>query len=205
MVDKFMLIDCGVPFKYLFEDYKELKIVMLTHIHSDHFNKSTVKRLAKERPALRWACGKWMVAELIKCGVNPAKIDILDYEIEYDYGSFHVIPVYLKHNVPNMGFKFHFSNGKKLFYATDFNNFNGIFAKNYDLYLVEANYTEEEINQRIENKRLDGKYCYEYQVKQNHMSKEKCDDWLYKNMGARSEFRYMHIHKTGKKETQEIS
>ena len=34
-----ILIDCGVTFKRLEKYYKKLKIVFLTHIHSDHFKK----------------------------------------------------------------------------------------------------------------------------------------------------------------------
>ena len=38
------------PFKKLNEYYKQLKIVLLTHIHQDHFNKKTISKLAIERP-----------------------------------------------------------------------------------------------------------------------------------------------------------
>ena len=39
-----ILIDCGVTFKKLEKYYKKLKIVLLTHIHSDHFNNATFKQ-----------------------------------------------------------------------------------------------------------------------------------------------------------------
>ena len=47
-----ILIDCGVTFKGLEKYYKQLKIVLLTHIHSDHFKKETIRKLAQERPTL---------------------------------------------------------------------------------------------------------------------------------------------------------
>ena len=50
IVEDAILIDCGVSFKKLRDCYKNLKLVLLTHIHSDNFNKATIKRLAKERP-----------------------------------------------------------------------------------------------------------------------------------------------------------
>ena len=50
IVENIILIDCGVSFKKLKDYYQELKLVLLTHIHSDHFNKTTLKKLAKERP-----------------------------------------------------------------------------------------------------------------------------------------------------------
>ena len=33
-----ILIDCGVPFKALEPVKKDLRLALLTHIHSDHFN-----------------------------------------------------------------------------------------------------------------------------------------------------------------------
>ena len=64
VVDEIILIDCGVSFKALKDVYKKLQIVLLTHIHADHFKRSTIKRLAKERPALRFGCCEWLANDL---------------------------------------------------------------------------------------------------------------------------------------------
>ena len=95
----------------------------------------------------------------------------------YGYGICNVIPVLLVHNVPNCGYKIHFPIGK-VFYATDTNNLNGIQAWHYGLYMVEANYGEEEIRKRIAEKQSAGEYAYELQAMRNHLSKEKCDDFI---------------------------
>ena len=42
VLNEIILIDCGVPFKELKDVYKDLRIVLLTHIHGDHFNKTTI-------------------------------------------------------------------------------------------------------------------------------------------------------------------
>jgi hypothetical protein len=60
--------------------------------------------------------------------------------------------------------------------------------------LIEANHEEDEIRQRIEAKKATGEYIYEYGALENHLSKEKADEWLLRNMGARSQFVYMHRH-----------
>ncbi len=72
-----ILIDCGISFKCLKKYYKKLKIVLLTHIHSDHFKKETIKRLAQERPTLRFACCEWLLKSLLECGVERKNIDVL--------------------------------------------------------------------------------------------------------------------------------
>ena len=57
VVDGRILIDCGVPFRRLESVYRDLDAVLLTHIHSDHFQPKTLARLAAERPSLRFfAC-----------------------------------------------------------------------------------------------------------------------------------------------------
>lgn len=190
-----ILIDCGVSFKLLKPFYKALKIVLLTHIHSDHFNKTTIKTLAKERPTLRFACGPWLADPLVKCGVEKSNIDILKSDTMYGYGICNIIPVSLVHNVPNYGWKIHFANGGKMIYATDTNNLNGITARHYDLFMIEANYEDDIIQEKIRQKKENGEFAYERQVLKNHLSKAKCDNFIYKNVGPNSRYIYMHQHK----------
>lgn len=195
IINDYILIDCGVPFKVLKPYYKKLKLILLTHIHSDHFNKTTIKRLAAERPTLRFGCGRWLAEPLVACGVDKRNIDILEPDINNDYGPCYVIPVQLVHNVPNFGYKIHFAKGGKMIYATDTNNLNGVSAWHYDLYMIEANYEDEEISERISRKKETGEYIHEYGAMKNHLSKKKCDEFIYKNIGANGQYVYMHTHK----------
>lgn len=188
-----ILIDCGVSFKALKDVYRGLKIVLTTHCHSDHFKKSTIKRLASERPTLRFAAPEWLYEGLIKCGVDDSKIDIVEIGKIYDYGAFRISPVKLYHDVENVAYRL-FVGEKKAFYATDTRTLEGITAKNYDLYLIEANFEDEEIKKRIEEKQEKGEFVYEKRVLQTHLSKAECDNFLVENAGANSEFIYMHTH-----------
>jgi phosphoribosyl 1,2-cyclic phosphodiesterase len=194
VIDKNIMVDCGVSFNKLRGVYKDLQLILLTHIHCDHFNKTTIKILAKERPTLRFACCKWLVQDLVYAGVSLKNIDLLEPNKKYKYSDkLEIVPVGLYHNVDNCGYKIKL-NGKRIFYATDTYCLNGIIAPNYDLYLVEANYTEEDIKQRIQAKLEANKYIYEYQAMENHMSKERIDKWLLNNMGDSSEVMYLHRH-----------
>lgn len=188
-----ILIDCGVSFRALSEVRKGLKIVLLTHIHSDHFNKTTIRRLAAERPTLRFACCEWMLPELLACGVSERNIDLLKIGKMYNYGAFKVSPVKLYHDVDNCGWRV-FAGEEKAIYMTDTVTLEGISAKNYDLYLVEANYNEPDIQERIRAKEEAGQYVYEYRVLKTHLSKEKADKWLLENVGENSEYVYIHQH-----------
>lgn len=187
-----ILIDCGVPFKSLANCYKDLKLVLLTHEHGDHINKATVKRLAAERPTLRWGCCEWMVQHLIGI-VGPKQIDVLSCDSWYDYGVFKVSPVNLYHNVPNCGYRLEFD-GFRVFYATDTGTLYGIEAKGYDLYMIEANHGREEISERAKAKIDRGEFAYEVRAAENHLSREQAEDWIYQNIGQNGRYVFLHQH-----------
>lgn len=95
ILEDFVLIDCGVPYKALEPYVSKLKLVLLTHIHSDHFKKQTIKRLAAERPTLRFGCCRWLVPPLLAAGVPERQIDVLEPRTMYGYGLCNVIPFML--------------------------------------------------------------------------------------------------------------
>ena len=194
VVDEIILIDCGVSFKALKDVYKELQIVLLTHIHADHFKRSTIKRLAKERPTLRFGCCDWLANELVEAGVSWRNIDVFEIGKVYDYEVFKVSPVKLYHNVPNCGYRL-FMNGEKGIYATDTGHLQGITAKGYDLYMIEANYTDDDLQERINAKLEAGEYCYELNVANRHLSHEQASEWLMDNMNEKSKYVFLHAHK----------
>lgn len=77
---------------------------------------------------------------------------------------------------------------------TDTKTVEGISAKNYDLYLIEGNYDEDEIDERIKEKQRNCKYVYEFRAKGSHLSKQQASDFLLNNMGENSEYVFMHQH-----------
>lgn len=86
-------------------------------------------------------------------------------------------------------------NNKRLIYATDTRTLEGISAKDYDVYLVEGNYeNEEELHERAYTPE------YEIRVKSTHLSREYTTKWLLKNMNDKSVYEFMHMHvERGKK------
>lgn len=194
VIEDIIAVDMGISFKALKPYIKNLKIVCLTHIHSDHFNKKTIKRLAEERPTLRFACAEYLKEELESLGVK--NVDVLNIGKKYDYGVFQVSPIKLYHDVPNTGWRIYI-NGEKAIYCTDTSTLDGISAKNYNLYLIEANYEEDELKKRIQDKESEGKFAYEYYVPDRHLSKEQADTFICKNSGDKSKFVYMHMHVEG--------
>lgn len=193
-----ILIDCGVSMKLLRESgyIANLKLVLLTHKHGDHFNPATVQALHKGRPALRFGCCEWMVPLLMDVGVNERSIDLYFPKIVAVYSRFAVCPAELPHDVPNCGY-FIWHGSERLFYATDCSTLDGIEAKDCNLYLIESNHTKAEIEARIAEKRSRGEFAYESRAAQTHLSQEQAMDWLARNAGPNSRYVFLHQHKEG--------
>ena len=148
-----------------------------------------------------------MVPKLLDAGVDKRVIDVLTpgYISAYISLGLYVIPVPLVHNVPNCGYKLSFWNHDNrrhdtLFYATDTGTLDGIKAKCYDLYLIEANHTRAELDERIREKEAAGEYAYEREAARNHLSQEQALDWLAENMGPCSRYVFLHRHMDREKE-----
>lgn len=182
-----ILVDCGLPYKRI-EPYKnEIQLVLLSHSHSDHLNITTIKKLAFERPALRFACGSFLAEKLE--GVK--NVDILESGKIYDYGAFKISPITLYHDVPNFGFRI-LKDGYKIIHCTDTFTLEGITAKDYDLYAIESNYDSEETQKRIERKQKSGQFAYEYGAMNSHLSEEQARDFIFKNKGENSKVVRLH-------------
>ena len=188
-----ILIDCGVSFKAVKDVVRNLKAVLLTHCHVDHLRPSTVRKLASLRTDLIFICCDWLVFDLIDCGVPAANIHVVEFGKKNRFDGFSVCPVLLYHNVPQCGYRVYID-GERAFYATDTAHLEGITAKDYDLYLIESNYGEEEIQERIRAKMENGEYCYELGVPDRHLSREQADEFLLRSMGAGSVCVYLHEH-----------
>lgn len=183
-----IMVDCGVSLKALEAVKRSLKIVLLTHKHSDHLKLRTLQRLQAERPTLRVACGDFLLEEL-PCIKN---IDVLQVGKIYDYGAFKVSPIKLYHDVPNLGWRIFLPNGQKIFHATDTVHLEGISAKGYDLYAIEHNYCEEYIQQAIEEARANGEYTHAYGNINTHLSIQQARAFIEANRKESSEVLELH-------------
>ena len=193
LLDNRILIDCGVAFKTIQHIADSLQAVLLTHRHTDHLKPSTVRKLAKVKPDLLFICCDWLVFDLIDCGVTAQNISVVTIGKKHHFDGFSVCPVLLYHNVPQCGYRVYIGN-ERIFYATDTAHLDGISAKDYDLYLIESNYGEKEIQERIRAKLEKGEFCYELGVPDRHLSREQADAFLLENMGKNSKCVYLHEH-----------
>ena len=72
----------------------------------------------------------------------------------------------------------------------------GVEARDYDLYLIEANYGEEEIQERMARKLAAGGYAYESRCVESHLSREQAEAWLAANAKEGwSKVLFLHQHR----------
>lgn len=180
-------VDMGVSYSTIKNHKHALQLVLLTHCHSDHFNISTIKKLAFERPTLRFACGGFLAEYLT--GIK--NVDILNYGKTYDYGLFSISPIKLYHDVPNFGYRI-FKDGTKIIHATDTAHLDGITAKDYDLYAIESNYNEDTVFESIKKKQEKGEYAYQVGSIKSHLSEQQAREFIFKNGNENSKVLRLH-------------
>lgn len=191
-----IMLDCGLPYKQVKPYLRNVKLIFISHRHSDHLNTSTIKNIAYHYPTIKFLVAFYLVDTLIKLGVNKKNILTVDLEKWYNIGIANVKLEPLFHDVPNVALKIQ-KGDKKAIYIVDTNSVEHIEAKEYNLYMIEANYIdEEELENRIKKDYEDGlTYSHYERVQKTHLSQLKAYNWLQKNMSKESEFVFLHAHK----------
>ena len=83
------------------------------------------------------------------------------------------------------------------FADTDCRSLDGISAPCYDLYLIEANYGEAEIQERMQKKLAAGEFSHESRVMDSHLSREQAAAWLAANAApGKSKVLFLHQHES---------
>lgn len=200
--DKIML-DCGVAYSKIKPFLPTIKLIFISHIHSDHLNSTAVKHIAYNYPNVKFICGNTdVIAKLVKCGVAKQNIFYLKKDKWYGLGLCKVKLEELTHDVPNHALKCEIK-GKKMIYIVDTSNVKNIKAKDYDLYLIESNYREDILKQHIRECEDKDKLYYLNRVPYTHLSYEQANAFLIENMGTNSFYQYVHTSSYNFEEREE--
>ena len=192
IVGNTIMLDCGVPYKTIEPYLKNIKLIFISHSHKDHLLPSTVRKVAYDHPKIAFVIGKPLLPILRELGVK--RIIPLDTGKWFDIGLCRVRLDWLYHDVPNFAIHLDYK-GKKLFYCTDTSRIDHIEAKEYDQYLIEANYdSDEELDRKIVEAHERGEFTYLERVRHTHLSQLQALNWLDNNMGSNSHYTFMHQH-----------
>lgn len=191
--DKFML-DCGVPYKIISAYLKDIKLIFISHAHKDHLMPTTIKKIAYEHPNIKFLVGRQLVENLVKCGVQKKNICTVDLGKWYDIGICKIKLDFLFHDIPNFCLHLKYKD-QTLFYCTDTSKISHVYAPDYTLYLIEANYlTNDDLDAKIIEAKKKGEFTYLERVKETHLSQLDAINWLDKNKGENSQYIFIHQH-----------
>lgn len=191
VVEDMLMLDCGVAYTKIKPYLKKVKLIFISHAHLDHLKPTTIQKIVYNKPTMKFVTGsKQVVRKLDELGVNRDNIIYLYNYSWFDLGIIKLKVEPMHHDTENCGLHFK-RNGKKGIYLVDTGNIDNVNAKNYDLYLIEANY-KEEILEKHKKECTQEELVYLNRVPQTHLSWEQANTFLIENMGENSEFQYIH-------------
>lgn len=188
-----ILVDAGVAYAHIKPFLADIKYLLLTHRHGDHFNISTITTLAVEYPEIDIIGNEDVIGILKDLGVKNTHV--INSNEWYNLGKYTIATVDVQHNVPNIAYRIlkpifktrigasepSYIRDHKIFHATDMGHLDDVEAYDYDLYMIENNYCEIKINKAIAKKRKLKKYSHEIRTLQDHFSNQQTKEWLAKN------------------------
>lgn len=186
VLNKNILIDCGVPFVEIKEYINDLDIVLLTHRHLDHFNIQTLLKIKELKPHVQIFGNSELAEEneIITCVELNQKVQL---------GNITAYPIFLYHDAKNYGWRLKIGSEMAL-YIVDTHTLEGIKAKGYDYYFIESNYNRELLDENMENGSLN-KFLY-YRILKTHLDKEKCLNFFMENKKEGSQLIELHKSST---------
>lgn len=179
-----VMIDCGVPFKRIKEHLYDINYLLLTHIHSDHINSSTLESIRKLFPKIT-IIGNYQIAQLYD-------IDIIgNSDFKITLPSFEVTPFECFHDVITQGYTWRVD-GENIIYATDISSLENAPHLKFDYLFIESNHDEK----KLEMARNKSKYGYNpFTGGKRHLSTQQCKTFYYLNRRSK-ESQLIELHKS---------
>lgn len=183
-----VMVDCGLSFKAMKEHLYGVKVLLITHIHSDHVKQATLKNIKKYFPKIE-IIGNYEVAQ--KFDVNH--ICNAGYPIEVNGLTFN--PFLAFHDVVCYGYTWYSMDGHSVIYCTDtYSLENAPTNIKYDYLFLEANYDPAKLKYLIENA------TFKYDVlagARRHLSTEDCRTFYYMNRKSKDS-KLIELHKSNR-------
>lgn len=194
IIENILMLDCGVSYTKIKNQLKKIKVIFISHSHKDHLLPQTIKQISYNFPNIKFICGsRDVVFKLVESGINKKNIYFMQKNKWYSLGILDFRLESLQHDVDNYCIKFKINNvDKKGIYIVDTSNVKNIEAKDYDLYLIEANYNEDVLKRHIQECEDTNELYYLDRVSRTHLSYEQANSFLIENMSNNSQFEYVH-------------
>ena len=168
-----VLVDCGIPYSRLKPYLAKANYLLITHIHSDHVNKATFKKIKKLFPRIT-IIGNHEVAQIYEVDIvanNGFPIQTKDYTFT---------PVEVPHDVLTYAYTWVTKSDERVLYVTDtydLSNISDTLKYKYDLLFIESNHDEKKLEAV---KGASKKYGYDvYWNGKRHLSTQQSKGFYY--------------------------
>lgn len=180
-----VMIDCGIAFKDIEEHLYNVKYLLLTHNHSDHIKKATLRKIKSKFPRVQ-IIGNYEVHQVHKVDT----VSNHGYPVETKDYTF--IPFECVHDVVTQGFTWKYKD-YEIIYATDTSSLENAPIKKYDYLFLESNHDEKKLEKVIGERK--GSYS-PYLSSKRHLSTKACRTFYYLNRRNRdSKLIELHMSK----------
>lgn len=166
------MIDLGLSYSKTKEHLSDVTHILLTHIHGDHLNMTTVRKIFVAHENIKFVCGQWLIEKLIKSGVDKDRILPIEFGKVYQLGDYKISPIIAYHDVENCGYRILLENKKHL-HITDTCTLDGIDAKGYDSASIECNHEVNRALELIAEAKDNGEFSHLQGAMNSHLSVDK--------------------------------
>lgn len=199
-VFKNIMIDIGIPYSLVKDNLNGISHIFISHIHGDHINKTTVRKIAVNHENIIFVCGKFLEKELLNILDKDKILIVKEYDV-YDIGFLKISPVKLYHDVDCFGIRILDNNGHKHLHITDTFTLDGIEAKGYNSASIECNHEKNKALELIEEAKENGEFSHLKGALNSHLSVDKTIQFC-KDNGIKKLIP-VHIGNSTKKEVME--
>lgn len=183
-----MMFDCGVAYNKIRKYLYNIKYVIITHVHCDHLNLTTLEKIRKEFPRIEFIANydvgqRTFIHHLVG---DETILALKDRVIK----SFPCI-----HDVPTHGFVINMRD-LNIIYVTDTSNLDHAPSGKYDYLFIESNHCENKIA-AIQNN-AEQKYGYDaWENAMRHLSTQKSKAFYYINRKNENS-KWIELHKSSR-------
>lgn len=183
MFEDSLIIDLGLSYKRMTDilgvEIGKIKFILLTHIHGDHLNPTTARKIFVNTEAV-FVCGAWLKDNLLKIGVESERIKVVECGKVYKLGEFLISPIMAYHDVENCGYRIAKDDHKHI-HITDTYTLDGLTALNYDTATIECNHCEIKALELIEEARENKEFSHLAGAMASHLSVQKTKAFCREN------------------------
>jgi ribonuclease BN (tRNA processing enzyme) len=184
LINQELIIDLGVPYKSIKDVIKNVKMILLTHLHNDHLAKDTLRTILVKHPSIKVIAPDYIIENFEHwISLSPVFRDCfinIQNEPMIEINDYKISPIKLYHDIDQTGYRI-LKNNKKLIFATDTYTLQGITALDYDVAIIEANYEEQAIIKLIEQAQANNEYTHLINVADSHLSVQQALQFVTDN------------------------